>query len=157
MMNKSLEDLLDEFEDAAYNREDYKINAKRNAVMDKIAELDVLDGLSLKVDKIYRFVVNGDLYEYPESDFYISKEAALLYLKDFKDEVAESHADFDGLPFDTVIVLQEIDLNNVDDIDYNAKEVTISEWVFDEETTKEIGSETELYGRWEEVQDEKDL
>ncbi len=153
-MSKSLEDLLDEFEDAAYNREDYKINAKRNAVMDKIAELNVLDGLSLKVDKIYRFVVNGDLYEYPESDFYISKEAALLYLKDFQDEVAESHADFDGLPFDTIIVLQEIDLNNVDDIDYNAKQTSVCEWVLDEETTKEIGSETELYGMWEEVQDE---
>lgn len=93
----------------------------------------------MKVDKIYRLESRIDWQDNLtlNNQFYTSKEEALQQLADFKEEIEEAYADYDGIEYDIRIVLQEIKLAGIEDIDYDAKEILLSEWVYDEKATEE--------------------
>lgn len=93
----------------------------------------------MKVDKIYRLESRIDRQDSLtlNNQFYTSKEEALQQLADFKEEIEEAYADYDGIEYGIRIVLQEIKLTGIEDIDYDAKEILLSEWVCDEKTTEE--------------------
>ena len=93
----------------------------------------------MKVDKIYRLESRIDWQDNLtiNNQFYTSKEEALQQLADFKSEIEEAYADYDGIEYGIHIVLQEIKLTDIEDIDFYAKEILLSEWVCDEEATEE--------------------
>ena len=59
-----------------------------------------------------------------------------------KSEIEEAYADCDGIEYGTCIALQEIKLIDIEGIDICAKEIPLSKWVCDKESTKE---------QWEEM------
>jgi|GEM_PF-2934515 hypothetical protein len=93
----------------------------------------------MKVDKIYRLESRIDWQDSLtlNNQFYTSKEEALQQLADFKEEIEEAYADYDGIEYGIHIVLQEIKLAGIEDIDYDAKEILLTEWVYDEKATEE--------------------
>ena len=93
----------------------------------------------MKVDKIYRLESRIDFMDNItiNDKFYTSKEEALQQLADFKEEIEEAYADCDGIEYGIHIVLQEIKLTEIEDIDCDAKEILLSEWVCDEKATEE--------------------
>nr|DAT13175.1 MAG TPA: hypothetical protein [Caudoviricetes sp.] len=93
----------------------------------------------MKVDKIYRLESRIDWQDNLtlNNQFYTSKEEALQQLADFKEEIEEAYADYDGIECGIHIVLQEIKLTGIEDIDCDAKEILLSEWVCDEKATEE--------------------
>ena len=93
----------------------------------------------MKVDKIYRLESRIDCQDdlTLNNQFYTSKEEALQQLADFKEEIEEAYADYDGIEYGIHIVLQEIKLTGIEDIDCDAKEILLSEWVCDEKATDE--------------------
>lgn len=93
----------------------------------------------MKVDKIYRLESRIDWQDdlTLNNQFYTSKEEALQKLADFKSEIEEAYADYDGIEYGIHIVLQEIKLTEIEDIDSYAKEILLSEWVCDEKATEE--------------------
>lgn len=93
----------------------------------------------MKVDKIYRLESRIDFMDNItiNDKFYTSKEEALQQLADFKEEIEEAYADCDGIEYGIHIVLQEIKLTGIEDIDCDAKEILLSEWVCDEKATEE--------------------
>lgn len=93
----------------------------------------------MKVDKIYRLEARIDFMDRItiNDKFYTSKEEALQQLADFKEEIEEAYADYDGIEYGIHIVLQEIKLTGIEDIDCDAKEILLSEWVCDEKATEE--------------------
>lgn len=93
----------------------------------------------MKVDKIYRLESRIDWQDNLtlNNQFYTSKEEELQQLADFKEEIEEAYADYDGIEYGIHIVLQEIKLAGIEDIDYDAKEILLSEWVYDEKATEE--------------------
>ena len=95
--------------------------------------------LRKKVDKIYRLESRIDWQDNLtlNNQFYTSKEEALQQLADFREEIEEAYADYDGIEYGIHIVLQEIKLAGIEDIDYDAKEILLSEWVYDEKATEE--------------------
>lgn len=78
--------------------------------------------------------------------FYTSKEEALAMLDNFKDEVTESYADCYGVEYGITIILKKIKLIDVEDIDYDAVETLLSEWVCDEEATEEMWVDKRQHG-----------
>lgn len=78
--------------------------------------------------------------------FYTSKEEALAMLDNFKDEVTESYADCYGIEYGITIILKKIKLIDVEDIDYDAVETLLSEWVCDEEATEEMWVDKRQHG-----------
>lgn len=93
----------------------------------------------MKVDKIYRLESRIDFMDNItiNDKFYTSKEEALQQLADFKEEIEEAYADYDGIEYGIHIVLQEIKLTGIEDIDCDAKEILLSKWVCDEKATEE--------------------
>lgn len=93
----------------------------------------------MQIDKIYRLQTRIDYQDdlTINNEFYTSREETLERLADFKDEITEAYADDDGIEYEIQIVLQEIKLSNIEDIDYDAKETLLCEWVCDEESTEE--------------------
>lgn len=93
----------------------------------------------MKVDKIYRLESRIDFMDNItiNDKFYTSKEEALQQLADFKEEIEEAYANDDGIEYGIHIVLQEIKLAGIEDIDCDAKEILLSEWVCDEKATEE--------------------
>lgn len=94
----------------------------------------------MKVDSIYRLESRIDFMDNItiNDKFYTSKEEALQQLADFKEEIEEAYADYDGIEYGIHIVLQEIKLIDIEDIDFYAKEeILLSEWVCDEKATEE--------------------
>lgn len=93
----------------------------------------------MKVDKIYRLESRIDWQDSLtlNNQFYTSKEEALQQLADFKEEIEEAYANYDGIEYGIHIVLQEIKLTGIEDIDYDAKEILLSEWACDEKATEE--------------------
>lgn len=93
----------------------------------------------MKVDKIYRLESRIDWQDSLtlNNQFYTSKEEALQQLADFKEEIEEAYADYDGIEYGIHIVLQEIKLAGIEDIDCDTKEILLSEWVCDEKATEE--------------------
>ena len=93
----------------------------------------------MKVDSIYRLESRIDFMDNItiNDKFYTSKEEALQQLADFKEEIEEAYADYDGIEYGIHIVLQEIKLTGIEDIDCDAKEILLSEWVCDEKATEE--------------------
>lgn len=93
----------------------------------------------MKVDKIYRLESRIDFMDNItiNDKFYTSKEEALQQLVDFKEEIEEAYANDDGIEYGIHIVLQEIKLAGIEDIDCDAKEILLSEWVCDEKATEE--------------------
>lgn len=93
----------------------------------------------MKVDSIYRLESRIDFMDMItiNDKFYTSKEEALQQLADFKEEIEEVYADYDGIEYGIHIVLQEIKLAGIEDIDCDAKEILLSEWVCDEKATEE--------------------
>ena len=93
----------------------------------------------MKVDSIYRLESRIDFMDNItiNDKFYTSKEEALQQLADFKEEIEEAYADYDGIEYGIHIVLQEIKLTGIEDIDCDAKEILLSEWVCDEKATDE--------------------
>ena len=94
----------------------------------------------MKVDNIYR--LESRIYFKDRitinDKFYTSKEEALQQLADLKSETEEAYADCDGIKYGTCIALQEIELTDIEDIDFYAKEeILLSEWVCDEKSTEE--------------------
>lgn len=78
--------------------------------------------------------------------FYTSKEEALAMLDDFKDEITEAYADCDGVEYGITIILQKIKLIDVEDIDYDATETLLCEWVCDEKATEEMWEDKKQHG-----------
>ena len=93
----------------------------------------------MKVDSIYRLESRIDFMDNItiNDKFYTSKEEALQQLADFKEEIEEAYANDDGIEYGIHIVLQEIKLAGIEDIDCDAKEILLSEWVCDEKATEE--------------------
>lgn len=93
----------------------------------------------MKVDSIYRLESRIDFMDNItiNDKFYTSKEEALQQLADFKEEIEEAYADYDGIEYGIHIVLQEIKLTGIEDIDCDAKEILLSECVCDEKATEE--------------------
>lgn len=93
----------------------------------------------MKVDKIYRLESRIDFMDNItiNDKFYTSKEEALQQLADFKEEIEEAYANDDSIEYGIHIVLQEIKLAGIEDIDCDAKEILLSEWVCDEKATEE--------------------
>lgn len=133
----TIEDLIDELEDSAYNREDsYKINWHRDKISFALNNILTTDQIELK--KIYRFEFKSSITGNAlHSPFYKNELDLYDRLDDFKEVVRVDHEGRDMYAFGDTIELQEIDLNEVEDIDYYAKTSVISKIVLDEDATEE--------------------
>lgn len=102
----------------------------------------------MQIDKIYRLQTRTDYQDdlTINNKFYTSREEALERLADFKDEITEAYADCDGVECGITIILQKIKLIDVEDIDYDAVETLLSEWVCNEEATEEMWEDKKQHG-----------
>jgi hypothetical protein len=97
----------------------------------------------MKIDKLYRLCyVSYD--ENIEGNFFTTREEALKDLENMKGEVEELYVNEDGLPIDSFIYLQEIQINELDDIPFSNKDEIVSEWIPD----LDIEEDEEIYYMW---------
>lgn len=121
----------------------------------------------MKVDSIYRLESRIDFMDNItiNDKFYTSKEEALQQLADLKSEIEEVYAD-DGIEYGAYIALEEIKFIGVEGLDIYTKEIPLSKWVCDEESTKEQwddmrrdGKEVDKsiqIGMWEDLERKKE-
>lgn len=133
----AIEDLIDELEDSAYNREDsYKINWHRDKISFALNNILTTDQIELK--KVYRFEFNSSITGNTlHSPFYKNEFDAYDRLDDFKEDVRVDHEEWDMYELGDTIELQEINLHDVEGIDYYAKTSVVSEIVPDEDASEE--------------------
>lgn len=132
-----IEDLIDELEDSAYNREEsYKISKHRNKISFALNNLLLTDQVEIK--KLYRFTFHSDVTgDSLYSGFYKNEIDAYDFLDDFKEKIRENHEEWNVYHIGDMIELQEIVLEDVEDIDYTCKTKVISEIIVDEEVSEE--------------------
>lgn len=137
----AIEDLIDELEDSAYNREEsykiskhrYKISFALNHLLKKTKEEIKKISEGRKVEKLYRLAL--DEYDMPTTSFYASKKRALEELEEFKEKIIEEYVDTEQIDVGAVILLQEIDLNKSEDLYMHVISKVVSEIVIDEEAS----------------------
>lgn len=133
----AIEDLIDELEDSAYNREEsYKISKHRNKISFALNNLLLTDQVEIK--KLYRFTFHSDVTgDSLYSGFYKNEIDAYDFIDDFKEKIRENHEEWNRYHVGDIIELQEIVLEDVEDIDYTSRVKVISEIVVDDEASEE--------------------
>lgn len=137
----AIEDLIDELEDSAYNREEsYKISKHRNKISFALNHLlketeEEIKKISedRKVEKLYRLTLGE--YDMPTTAFYTSKKRALEELEEFKEKITEEYIDNEQIDVGALILLQEIDLNKSEDLYMYEITKGVSELAIDEEAS----------------------
>lgn len=137
----AIEDLLDELEDSAYNREEsYKISKHRNKISFALNHLlketeEEIKKISedRKVEKLYRLAL--DEYDIPTTAFYTSKKRALEELEKFKEKIIVEYVDTEQIDVGALILIQEIDLNKSEELYMYSTSKIVSELVIDEEAS----------------------
>ena len=89
----------------------------------------------MKVEKLYRLEYRGDDDIY--SDFFSSEEEAIFEVSSFKNDILEHYADEDGLEVGSEIILHEINIKEVEDIDFYSDTTILSTWEIDLLETEE--------------------
>lgn len=136
-MVSAIEDLIDELEDSVYNHEDnYKIKRCRNKIT--FALNNLLTEEIKEVKKLYRFKFHSEItVDCLYSGFYLSDTEAYDHLDSFKEKISENHAEWNRYAIGDTIEIQEINLDEVEDIDYYAESKTVSEIIIDEGASEE--------------------